>query len=294
MTVYRGFFVWGVGIVVVLGAFTILSLAGWPGGSPDSCIKANTCYCEAFNNADVNALKFGVRQPVNTWFNLYAILTSFGVALWVHEDRLRYSSGGAPNSMCSSTWVPDLYIFAVLFLGLGSMWFHASLRTPWSWFDGLSMFVFAAFLIAYSMGRVWKSTTATILIWLGYAVVVVLFTILNAAQPFGVNTSLLLILALVAAYLVVEVWPLRCRCCYDWRWWCGVAFIAVATAAWKLSQTNGWLCNPNSILTQTSFIQLHGLVWHPFAGGMAVMQYFYWRHAEDDVVHADYWAPTIG
>ena len=75
MDVYRGFVVWGAGIVIVLGVFLIFVAVGWPGG-PDDCIydTPDTCFCEAFVAAEVEAGAPGVRQPVNTWFNLYAIL----------------------------------------------------------------------------------------------------------------------------------------------------------------------------------------------------------------------------
>jgi hypothetical protein len=164
---YRGFLVWGIGVVVVLGAFLGFKLAGWPGdmnncvwggATPESLTAAasgkpkgkapkkdekgaahargpegtssnagaeglspseistlqtavnsgtelrlggvsikgstNTCYCEAFSVSDAASHQGGVRQPVNTWFNLYSIGTSFVVALFVCFDR---SQGGYPN-----------------------------------------------------------------------------------------------------------------------------------------------------------------------------------------------------
>ena len=53
--------------------------------------------------------------------------------------------------MKSSSYVPDLYIFCVLFLGLGSMWFHASLTQWGGVIDAASMYVFLAFLVFYSI-----------------------------------------------------------------------------------------------------------------------------------------------
>jgi hypothetical protein len=54
MRPYRGFVVWGIGIVLLLTTFLIFVLVGWP-GVPNSCIfdRPNSCYCEAFNQADV-------------------------------------------------------------------------------------------------------------------------------------------------------------------------------------------------------------------------------------------------
>jgi hypothetical protein len=300
MLPYRGFIVLGGGIVVVLGLFFLFMALGWPGGGPDQCTQhtPNTCYCEAYNYAQVAQHTPGVRQKVNTWFNLYSIATALLVAIFICIDRDRFGEGGSTNLIRSNSFEPDLYIFAVLFLGLGSMWFHAALRTPWSWFDGLSMYVFAAFLSAYTLMRIVGPSSsggmtgeliddlaqearriATALIWTGYGVVVVLFSVFGALDIFGDLTSLFLILILVGAYLAVEViatiragWPGL----GPFFWWLGgVGFIGVATLAWVESQTGKAWCNPDY------FFQPHGLIWHPFAGFMAVCLYFYWRSLPD-------------
>jgi hypothetical protein len=57
--------------------------------------------------------------------------------------------------------------------------------------------------------------------------------------------------------------------------WGGAAVaIILATIFWIFSQTGEDLCDP------TSFFQPHGLLWHPLAGVMAVLLYFYWRGDE--------------
>jgi hypothetical protein len=276
---YRGFWVWGIGITVVLGAFLIFVIAGWP-GEANSCIKPtngkpDSCYCEGFDRTPIQRNDGGVRQPVNTWFNLYSIFTSLLVAYFVYRDR---ASGKAGNPIRSDGWIPDLYIFAVQFLGLGSMWFHASLKEWGGNMDGLSMYVFAAFLVFYTIRRLWKSD---LLFWLGYPATVALFTFLGAIWDWEFK-SLILILILVAAYLTFEVimWArsgkvMQGKTHTQALWSLAVASIVAATIFWALSQTGGPLCDPKS-----SF-QPHGLLWHPLAGLMAVLLYFYWREDED-------------
>lgn len=277
----RGFIVWGVSIFVILGAFLIFVAAGWP-GKADDCLdptsdEPDSCFCEAFDRSKVESNAPGVRQPVNTWSNLYSILTSFIVALVVFLDRRKgSSSNGASNLMRSNTAVPDLYIFAVLFLGLGSMWFHASLTAWGSIFDGFSMYVFTAFLVFYSVRRFWNSAW---FFWVGYLGTVALFTSLHKVLPSFVN-----ILILVAAYLSIEI--------YIWKrsgkimqgkpgtivlWLLAVVAILSGTFFWIVSQTGGFMCDPHSLF------QPHGMLWHPLAGIMAVLLYFYWRAADDPV-----------
>ena len=250
----RGFIVWGVGIVVILGLFLIFVAAGWP-GTPNDCIydRPDTCFCERFDPRQVEAGAPGVRQPVNTWFNLYSILTSLAVALVVYFDRKSSGSGRARNVIRSSTAVPDLYIFAVLFLGLGSMWFHGSLTVWGGIFDGVSMYVYAAFLIFYSVRRFWDSA---LFFWIGYLATVALFSFLHTVLPSVVN-----IMILVAAYLGIEIYIwVRTRKVMQGKpvtialWVAAVVAILAATFFWWASHTGNFLCSP------TSAFQSHGLL----------------------------------
>lgn len=300
---YRGFWVWGIGTVVLFGAFLIFVLAGWPGGV-NSCIwgndkppanaaqlltpppphasasqvaaykgllakikKNNSCYCEDFSIPDAVSGASGVRQKVNTWFNLYSIATSFVIALWVYFAR----RDGSSKLIGSRSLIPDMYIFAVLFLGLGSMWFHGAMKQWGGITDTLSMYLFAAFLVFFTVRRMWNSD---VFFWIAYLATAIGFTALGEAIVAATNwdkVSLILILVLVLAYVVLEYCASKWQPLSSWRWWAAVGSILAATAFWALSQTGAPLCSP------TSFFQPHGLLWHPLAGAMAVFLYFYWR-----------------
>jgi hypothetical protein len=279
MKEYRGLIVLGVAIVVLMVPFLIFVAAGWP-GEHNTCMDERPndgCFCEHYNRADVLRGVPGVRQPVNTWFNLYAIFTALLVACVVTYDRKTYGeSTSKPNLISSNSWMPDLYIFAVLFLGLGSMWFHASLTAWGGTLDGMSMFVYASFLIFYSVRRLWNNA---LFFWLAYLGTIALNTAVH-----GHIDSLYLILLLVAGYLAVEItiWvktgkPFGGSVATGILWWLAVGSIIAATVFWKLSQTGGSMCHP------FSNFQPHGLLWHPLAGLMAVFLYFYWRLADEPV-----------
>lgn len=279
---YKGFFVWILSAFFILTAFFIFKDIGW-GGTPDECIDAkpyDDCYCEKFNKDDVLLDKPGVRQPVNTWSNLYALITSFIVAWGVYSDRKKYYDAdtgvdNAPNIIGSTSWKADLYIFAVLFLGLGSMWFHASLKKWGGLLDGVSMYVFASYLVFYTARRFFNSDC---LFWLGYLCSLLFFTLMST---FGVS-SVVNIGILVGAYAALEgylVWRtgkfLQGKANTIMLWIFAFIAIITATVFRALSETGEALCDP------TSPIQPHGLVWHPLAGVMAVLLYYYWRDAYD-------------
>jgi hypothetical protein len=117
------------------------------------------------------------------------------------------------------------------------------------------------------------------LFWVGYLGTVVLFSFLHLVLPSFVN-----ILILVAAYLAVEViiWVRTGKVMQGKPgtialWVLAVVAILSATFFWWASHTDQFLCDPNSAF------QPHGLLWHPLAGVMAVLLYFYWREAADPV-----------
>lgn len=280
---HRGFVVLGVGTAFVLGMFMFFVTLGWP-GDPNDCINKvpDECFCEHFVKADVIRGAPGVRQPVNTWGNLYALLTASLVAIVVYVDRKKYGQGTAPNLIKSRSWMPDVYIFAVLFLGLGSMWFHASLTKWGGKFDGLSMYLYAAFLIFYTVRRLWNNA---VFFWLAYLGTVILYTALHDHIP-----SVVLIVSMVVVYVAFEIviWvrtkkPFGGTVLTGFLWCLAVVAILTATVFWKLSFTDGSMCDP------LSKFQPHGLLWHPLAGVMAVLLYFYWREADEPVTVESGW-----
>src|SRR5262245_41267096 len=84
------FWIYVIATVVMLLPIFILFATGFP-GVRNACLAANTCYCEAVRAADVGTP--GVRQPINTWSNLYASGTALLVAFVAFYTRLRRAAG---------------------------------------------------------------------------------------------------------------------------------------------------------------------------------------------------------
>jgi hypothetical protein len=314
--------IWAGSTVLICGAVLIFALVGWP-GHPDSCTKidpdthqqvvqmfpdteypdvahSDTCYCEAFKVEDVVAGKPGIRQWTNTLSNLYAIVTSLILVILIQRDRKKRNFTNLFHYPTS--WIPELYVFATLFLGLGSMWLHASLDKYVSWMDGMSMYAFTCFLPLYTLRRRYNMKYWFYII---YAGAVGLFTGLNAL-PHMEDSSTYLVLAIVLAYVVAEIlvkredlkklgcerWFDRLRvglCKGGWIrralifWTIGLGCFALAIVFRGLSQTGGPMC------FKDSWFQPHGLMWHSLSGVMAMMLYFYWRTLRDDEIR---WMPS--
>lgn len=287
MPLARPWIVWIVGTVVLLGLFWLFAYGtGWP-PALDSCVKDMSCYCEAFDLGKLRAAEAsgtwwkGVQQPVNTYSNLYAVVSAGYVACRLWRDR---KAGTNANVIMSNSWTGDLWVFCVLFLGLGSMWFHGSISQWVSWFDGFSMYVFAGFLVFYTLDRGFvrhgvSANIRTWIFWIGYLLSVILFTMIGAM---GVPSEIL-IGTMIGAYIAIEIFYARFVFAPEWSYaafkrapflmWLGglIAFgMAALFRALSTTPDDPW-CTPES------FWQPHGLLWHPLAGVMALCLYFYWR-----------------
>jgi len=281
--------VWGIGTVVLLLTFWIVAYGtGW---SPivDSCVLDDSCYCEWFDLAALQQAElnhkawFGVQQPVNTYSNLYAIVTSGYVACRMWRDRKDTTKNPAnSNMLVSQSYLGEVWVFCVLFLGLGSMWFHGSMSAGFAWLDSCSMFVFAAFLVFYTLDRLLiqkgcSPASRNWTFWVGYPLTVVGFTALS----FTKLPSELLIGALVLVYIILEHWVKFIWTQKSAIWWF-IGLTSFGTAAFfRAESTHGahpltpdavdWLCWPHS------WFQPHGLLWHTLSGVMALCMYIYWR-----------------
>lgn len=315
MAPIRGFFVWSGGALLILIPFFLLAILGWP-AHPDSCTNINaqgqqvakyvdgvlqppdSCYCEHFEVQDVVDGKPGIRQKINTYSNFYALFTSLGLVFLIRCDRKKVLEDGAEIKNAfwdSNSWIPELYVFAALFLGLGSMFLHASLSSTLSWFDGMSMYVFASFLPVYTLRRRFD---LKIFFYTAYAVLVIVFTMLNRL-PGMEEASTLLIGILLGLYAIAEAivtgydickmgfiaWGKRLYVSLfkdGWLllpifcWFGGLGSFGLAAYFRAVSQTGEPMCRPES------WFQPHGLLWHTLAGVMAVLVYFYWRGLRDN------------
>ncbi len=258
----------------------LLGALGWP-GIPEPCLLADSCYCEHFQMDQI------IRQPVNTWTNLLAV--SIGLCILYHLDRKRVppeevrddttiTKAVIENPMQIATIFSGLFGILVIFVGTGSMFFHASGMYYGGLIDNISMQTFVTFLLIYDFQRIFKfSKKVFIITWSLVNIIMGILVkwpgIFLGNYFFGIPLLIIIffepILYLISAY--TKQFPKRLNFIRSMKYYllslCG--YIG-ATIAWVLSGSSGVFCWPYSIW------QGHGL-WHLLVALTTLMIFFYLR-----------------
>jgi hypothetical protein len=238
----------------MLTAFVVFIHIDWR--VPDECLSADgltdTCYCEALQPGRV-------RQPVNTWSSLLFIIAG----LVVVAPR---PARGRPEPLVLQT----LFGMLAVYLGVGSMAFHATQSDIGGFIDSSGMYLLPSLFIAVQVGRLrghdvrWTGAG-----WAGGNAA--LFS-LDRWEP-TLATELFTGLIVVLAVVLVPV--LRRE---RWSWSVHGPLVGVVgsfltgTAVWLLSGTGAPLCRPDSAF------QGHA-VWHLATATSVALLYEYVRRA---------------
>jgi len=280
--------------LVVLIVFFIFAANGWPGGL-DSCLSdnpakkpsatENSCFCEPIN---INAVKNhipGVRQPFNTFSNFYALGTGAFLTFAAWKQRRKRLDNRIPdtvpdiNRFRTGDFYPIFYLLVAIFLGLGSMFFHASIVDWGGIFDQMSMYTLVSFLIAYSLVRL---RNVDLYFYICYPLLVFIFFL---ASLWHVSSVVMILIALLGPYAILEGiiffqdWVFNKNTkvsfwVYSRYWIIGFVTFMIAIAIRGASDTGKGLC-----IECSSAFQYHG-VWHWLAGITALMLYFHWLKAK--------------
>jgi hypothetical protein len=249
-------------IVVFLALCALTAAIGalqyrWAGWRPATCWPA-ACFCEAIRD--------GVfRQPANTWSSLGFVLAGLlGAGRGLADNR-----PAAPlrnrNLSTSTAGYPLLLGGALISIGLGSAFYHASLSFLGQLVDVSGMNLLATYLIAYALARTSGSGRGAIVL---YVMLNLLLALAVAAIP-GLRRSIFALL--LAIGLVLELRYVRAgKIRIDLAWLkLALAVMALAYAIWLLDLTRV-ACAP------TSWLQGHA-IWHGLGAISALLLYRYYR-----------------
>lgn len=250
------FFVPLIAAFVSMGLLFAALVGSWMGPA-----GANSdVFCETFRPGLI-------KQPVNTWSNVAFIIV--GLAIGWQQSKGRFASNS--NSFTRTLFYPTFFATLAVLLGPGSMAMHASTAHIGGFFDMLSMYLIASFMLSYALERLlgWRPRHFSICFAIVLAIcIVVHFSPIRTV--FGIEAILLIFATYIVLASAIELYfVLIKKTGADWRM--VVAFIGAFLLAffiWNLSLTGNVWCNPDSIW------QGHG-AWHILN---AVSVYFIYRY----------------
>ncbi len=253
---------------VCLAAFSLMTIIGFP-GVPDDCVTdtEGNCYCEAYTSPAVEPT--GLKQPASSLSALTPIVFGAAILFWLDHAR-----PNPTNSMTFRSSYSMVYGFLVIFLGIGSLYFHGSLTRIGGFVDNFSMLLYITFLLIYNLFRIRMIDNHPVY----FAVLLVIINSILAIPVYVIDDlGTMLFAVLVIAFIVMEIWILAAApggVRRNPRWFAAAIFsFAAAMLVWRLSWTGGAWCEPESLL------QGHAL-WHVLSMAVAPTVMFIYLRTE--------------
>jgi len=224
----------------------------WDGWRAATCMP-DACFCEAIRDG-------AIRQPANTWSCLAFLLVGAMV--------IRRTFDGSPTRGGSlvetRTIYGVLYGTALILIGVGSGFYHASLSFAGQFADVFGMYLLGTFILLYNLarlGRVAERGIAALYVALNAVLALLLYTLPEIRRY---AFALLLIAALALEFRARREWR------SDGRFlWMALGAIAVGFAIW-IGDITRTVCAP------TSLAQGHA-AWHVAGAVSAWCLYRYYR-----------------
>lgn len=228
--------------VVSLTLFSIAILHGWFG--PEGGI--GDVFCEASRPGYI-------KQPANTFSNIGFIVAGLVIGWQLSSGRFLQNQNSFTRTFFYGTFFSSL---AVL-LGPGSMALHATTAKVGGFFDMLSMYLIASFVLAYAMQRYfsWQplqftmvfAITLAICLWANFQDYEIIFGF------FG-NTAFAFFVTLTIMFEGLNMYARKLRMNKTWGY-ASLLSLLTAFVIWNLSRTDAPFCDPSSL------VQGHG-IWH--------------------------------
>jgi hypothetical protein len=217
-------------------------------------------FCEAFSPGLI-------KQPANTWSNLSFILV--GLLIGWQQSKGRYGTNSNPFSR--TLFYPTFFACLVVLLGPGSMAMHASTAHIGGFFDVLSMYLIASFMLSYGLERLlgWQPRQFSICFAIALAVcIVVHFSPIT--HVFGIESILLIFATYIVLASAIELYfvLIKKTGASAFMAFAFIGAFLLAFIIWNLSLTGNVWCNPDT------WVQGHG-AWHILN---AVSLYYIYRY----------------
>ncbi len=250
--------------VLSLCLFLIAVAGGWFGEADGTA----DVFCEAGHDG-------WIKQPANTWSNFGFMIAGLLIAWQLSTGKFSHLK----NTLTQSVFFATFFSCLVVLLGPGSMAMHATQTSVGGFFDMLSMYLIAAFMVAFAMQRFFK--LQPLYFTLIFGVVLGSCILAHFANVrvffFGFFGSAVFAFYITVA-IIFETLNLFVRKMKHNKMWgiAGLFFLLTAFGIWNISLTGAPFCDPSSL------VQGHA-IWHILD---AVAVYCLFRHyvSEDNRV----------
>lgn len=235
-------------LFISLAIFTLQLLPSpWASWVRDGCEIAN-CYCETLR------VESFIIQPLATYSNLAFVLVGLLIVFsppTAFQHRITYG-------------------LALVAIGFGSGFYHASLTRAGEWFDLVGIYVLVGLMVMSNLTRLRPLSQRQFLA--GYLALVVFGGVQMAVAP---QLQQVMFGALIVAALALEAWTWRKPSGPRRYLFAGLGAFAVGVAVWVLDGRL-LLCQPDG------FFQWHA-VWHMLAALAAGLLFLYYQSAGRDL-----------
>jgi hypothetical protein len=255
-------------IIAAASGMTIFLLAvyfGWM-GKPAG---AGASFCEVGNGGLI-------MQPVNTWSNLGFIAIGFLIAWQQFQRRFAAPNNPFNRGMFYGTFYATLSVL----LGPGSMAMHATTTKIGGFFDMLSMYMIASFIMAYAIRRLLQLKIKGFLATFSSLLVFCIICNFQDIKPPIVGSFGSFIFGL----LLILSAPIELILLYSkgnkinvWFGFGAIGTMCLAFFIWNMSLTGMPWCDPSSL------VQGHG-IWHLLNATAVYLLYRYYVSEDEKVI----------
>ena len=218
----------------------------------------DACFCEAIRDSQI-------RQPANSLSSLAFVVVAWIVVRRALTDRARRLNSA--SRFTSRIAFPMVFAAALLFVGIGSAIFHATLSFSGQFLDVLGMYLIASFAVIYGYDRL-RSLSARTMVT-SYVVM----NIVLAALLYWIPVARRILFALLVSIAIGIETAIRRRTAKhadDRHIVRAIALVAIAFAIWLVDYTR-IACMPESVF------QGHA-VWHVLGALASWELYLHYRN----------------
>lgn len=247
-----------------IAAFMTLAFApiDWTRWRPATCMPDH-CFCEAVRAGSI-------RQPANTASSLVFLPVAAALFATASTRRRRQPGNRSSRPLLAMPVYATIFAGAVLLIGIGSMWYHASLTFRAQTADVLGMYLIGSFLVLHNAARVWtiRERTAAALYVIGNGVLLWLLVAVPEVRRY--LFALLVLSAIVLERAARSAGDIKSRPGYFQR---ALGIFLIGFVIWTLDITHT-VCRPDS------FLQGHA-AWH-LASAASLFFIFMYYLSDDD------------